>query len=167
MKKLNQKSINKIIFLKLFENTNDTFQDVRIDSSKMNVSSMSGMNEPPQRVVPTKLQVRQDPKKPGKPVDLDPRKTPEDEWDEWMRSHGWEDDWRLWWEEHFGAPKNLDFMHSEFLRMMEQLRQEYLWLRRDTPRNNGGNGRIDKNKAFQQLMDKFRRYFTDPAPTMA
>jgi len=90
MKKLNQKSINKIIFCKLFENTNDTFQDVRIDSSKVSDVSM-GMNS-----LPLKSDT--------------PTRSPEheeweeyDEWlekqlEEWERSHPapvWTDDMTL------------------------------------------------------------------------
>lgn len=161
MKKLNQKSINKIIFSKLFENTNDTFQDVRIDSSKMNVSSMSGMNEPPQRVVPTKLQVRQDPKKPGKPVDLDPRKTPEEEFDQTFNRDKFYEIWKGLWETQHGT-KHKELMDSEFERMLEQLRRDYLRLRRDRPRADGTNGQTGLYQAFQEIIKKFYGYFTNP-----
>jgi hypothetical protein len=47
MKKMNQQSINKIIFYKLFENINDPIQNATLNSSKVSDTSMSSMNPLP------------------------------------------------------------------------------------------------------------------------
>ena len=162
MKKLNQKSINKIIFSKLFENTNNTFQDVRIDSSKMNVSSMSGMNEPPQRVVPTKLQVRQDPKKPGKPEDMEEIKTPEENWDDRFSKDNFYKMWKNFWEQQFG--KGLEkLMNEEFERIIDLMRWKFLKLVTDRPGYGGLNTPgMGADDAFQEAIRLFISYFQQP-----
>ena len=97
MKKLNQKSINKIIFYKLFENTNDTFQDVKIDSSKVSDVSM-GMNS---------LPLKSDTPTPS------PDQVEYEEYQRWLdqQMHEWE---------KLNPPPNInDMTHDEWLRLME------------------------------------------------
>jgi hypothetical protein len=164
MKKLNQKSINKIIFSKLFENTNDTFQDVRIDSSKVDDASMNGVNEPPKPVVPTKLQGKQKTSVKDKPDFFEERKTPEEEWTETFNIDEFYKIWKGLWEQQHGI-KHKELMDSEFQQMLEYLRREYLRLRRERNLGNGNYGQTPIKKAFQEIIKKFYRYFTHP-PTI-
>ena len=161
MKKLNQKSINKIIFYKLFENTNDTFQDVRIDSSKVSNASLGVMNEPPQRVVPTKLQGKQKASVKDKPDFFEERKTPEEEFDENFNRDNFYEIWKGLWETQHGT-KHKELMDSEFEKMLEELRRYYIRLRRERNLPNGTFGRTPVFDAFGQVINRFYRYFTHP-----
>jgi len=165
MKKLNQKSINKIIFLKLFENTNEIFQDSGIDSSKVNVSSMNGMNAPPQRVLPTKLQVRQNPIKPINPYDIE--RTPEEEWDNYFSRDNFYEMWKVYWEEMYGKNyTNQEQMNADFETLVRLMHSKFIKL--ITPRT-GYDGLnipgMDQGDAFDEVIRLFLRATTHP--TMA
>jgi hypothetical protein len=158
MNKLNQKSINKIIFYKLFENTNDSIQNTTPDSS------MSVMNEPPQRVLPNKQQLKQNPFVQDNPDSIEKTKTPEGLWDDRFDRDNFYDIWKVYWEELYGKNyTNQKEMNSEFERVISIMRWKFLKLVSDRPGYGGLNTPgMETDAAWSEALRLFLSYFQLP-----
>jgi hypothetical protein len=89
--------------------------------------------------------------------------TPEQEWEKFLNSQGHYDNWRLYWEERFGKPvdpADIERMNSEFKKMMEQLRRDYLRMR--NPTHDGRGAAPGKYKAWEEILRRFEQYFAPP-----
>jgi hypothetical protein len=161
MKKMNQQSINKILFYKLFENINEAevpgptqfppdFQPPLLAPQDFQVPLETPTRKPTQKPI-----------KPGQPFDLEETETPDQEFDKIFNRDKFYEIWKDFWEQRNGT-KNKELMDSEFERMLEQLRRDYLRLRRERILPNGTRGQTSLFDAFGQIIKKFYRYFTDP-----
>jgi len=101
MKKMNQQSINKILFYKLFENINDPIQNAKLDSSKVSNTSMSSMNP-----LPLKSDIP----------------TPSPDHIEYKEYQRWLEQQMQEWEKANPPPNINDLPYDEWLRLLE------LWL---------------------------------------
>jgi hypothetical protein len=160
MKKMNQQSINKILFYKLFENINDPIQNTPGYEQPFQTPGGEWQSPFPQDLPKPTPKPTQKPRKPSKPLDLEERKTPEQEFDENFNRDKFYEIWKGLWEKQHGT-KDKELMDSEFERMLEQLRRDYLRLRRERNLPNGTFGRTPLFDAFGQIIKKFYRYFTD------
>jgi hypothetical protein len=158
MKKMNQKNINKILFYKLFENINDPIQNN--PGYKPPFQTPGGDWQSPFPQDPPKPTPTQKPRKPSKPLEFEERQTPDQEFDQYFKRDNFYEIWKGLWEQKNGKGHK-ELMDSEFERMIEQLRRDYLRLRRERNLPDGTFGRTSIPQSFQEIIKKFYRYFTD------
>lgn len=181
MKKFNQKSINRIVFQKLLESTNQIFQELlneddwwrdpqfnapvpkerEIDPSRGIIPSIDDVNPPKPN---QKRQAAPPPTrnpKPNKPIGLGQNITdeepgnPDKEWEKTFIRDNWYQVWKDFWERQYGKGKLLKEMNEEFERIIKDMNHIYRKAR-------GPNGSKETiSESWKKSTEYFFKYFNN------
>ena len=111
-----------------------------------------------------KQQLRQNPMKPGDPLEMEDRQTPEEKWDDRFSRDNFYEIWKKWWEELYGKGyTNQKERDSEFERIIGLMRWKFIKLVRDRPGYGGLNiPGMGADDAWDEVLRLLISYFDQP-----